>query len=56
MASVEELNKAIEIISSHCESFDNCEENYCPFIVNCPIKGEIEPPSSWLNVCEEDEK
>lgn len=56
MASVEELNNAIEVIRNHCESFKtDCDDDYCPFYVNCAIKGNIEPPSYWHDAKEKNE-
>lgn len=54
MASIEELNKAIEVIRNHCEGMEgiDCDDVYCPFHVNCAIKGNIEPPSYWYDVGE----
>lgn len=51
MASVEELNNAIDVIRNHCESFKtDCDYDYCPFHVNCAMKDSIEPPSCWYDV------
>lgn len=51
MASVEELNKAIEVIKNHCKSFrengKDCYRDYCPFGTNCPSEIGDVPPSDW---------
>lgn len=54
MASVEELNNAIDVIRNHCKSFrergKDCNIDYCVFGTNCPVGiGDI-PPSDWVNV------
>lgn len=54
MASVEELNKAIEVIKNHCKSFrkngKDCYRDYCPFGTNCPSEIGDVPPSDWEKV------
>lgn len=56
MASVEELNKAIEVIRNHCKNYNGYCWGGCPFYINCAPKGNIEPPCYWEDIEEEEEK